>query len=52
MPETLYPNLNGVAETLLLPLLGSNCHQITLSDGEEAASFIAEAFIYEAHPSF
>jgi hypothetical protein len=45
MPETLDPNLNDVAETLPLPFQGSDCRRLTLSDVEEAASIIAEAFI-------
>jgi hypothetical protein len=52
MPETLNPNLNGVAETLLLPHQGPVCRQLTPLDVKKAASVLAEAFSDEAHPSF
>jgi hypothetical protein len=52
MPEPLNPDLNGVAETLLLSLLGPDCCQLTPSGIKEAASVIAEAFSDETHPPF
>lgn len=45
MPESRNPNLNSAAETLMLPLQGRDCRQLTLAEVEEAASVISNAFI-------